>query len=967
MSQQSTFSLHELEHHDEFIERHIGPNDAEIQQMLAVLGQDSLESLTDAIVPGAIKSAAPLALPQAITEVDALARIRHIADKNQVFRSFIGQGYYGTHTPNVILRNILENPAWYTAYTPYQAEISQGRMEALINFQTMVCDLTGMAIANSSLLDEATAAAEAMTLAKRSCKSRSDVFFVSRDAHPQTLEVLHTRAEAMGIELHVGADADAATVDSFGVLLQYPNTFGQINDYQALTDAAHARGALVAVATDLLALTLIAAPGEWGADIVVGNSQRFGVSFGYGGPHAGFMACRDAYKRSMPGRLIGVSIDTEGKPAYRLTLQTREQHIRREKATSNICTAQVLLAVMASMYAVYHGPVGLTRIARRTHRLSAILAAALRMGGASVESNFFDTLHVTQVDANAIHVKAEAAGINLRHIDDGSLGISLDETATRIDVIAIAALFGVRIGDDVAPDAAAQTTIDALDAATADALPTGLIRQSAFLTHPVFNTYQSEHELLRYLRALADKDLALDRTMIPLGSCTMKLNATAEMIPVTWPEFATIHPLAPPAQTTGYKELTDSLEAMLVELTGYDAVSLQPNAGAQGEYAGLLAIRAWHRSRGESRRDVCLIPESAHGTNPASAHMCGMTVVVTKCDANGNVDVDDIRVQAEKYADRLGALMITYPSTHGVFEEDIVAICDIVHANGGQVYTDGANMNALVGVAKPGKWGSDVSHLNLHKTFCIPHGGGGPGVGPCAVKSHLAPFLPRKLGEDGAVGMVSAAGYGSASILPISWMYITLMGEQGLRKATQVALLNANYIAKRLAPHYPTLYTGRNGLVAHECILDLRALKESSGIEAEDVTKRLIDFGFHAPTLSFPVPGTLMVEPTESESMVELDRFIDAMIQIREEIRAVEEGKLDRDDNPLKNAPHTATAVSADEWTHAYSRELAAFPLASLKLQKYWSPVSRVDNIYGDKNVMCSCIPIDAYRDAVEA
>ncbi len=967
MSQQSTFSLHELEHHDEFIERHIGPNDAEIQQMLAVLGQDSLESLTDAIVPGAIKSAAPLALPQAITEVDALARIRHIADKNQVFRSFIGQGYYGTHTPNVILRNILENPAWYTAYTPYQAEISQGRMEALINFQTMVCDLTGMAIANSSLLDEATAAAEAMTLAKRSCKSRSDVFFVSRDAHPQTLEVLHTRAEAMGIELHVGADADAATVDSFGVLLQYPNTFGQINDYQALTDAAHARGALVAVATDLLALTLIAAPGEWGADIVVGNSQRFGVSFGYGGPHAGFMACRDAYKRSMPGRLIGVSIDTEGKPAYRLTLQTREQHIRREKATSNICTAQVLLAVMASMYAVYHGPVGLTRIARRTHRLSAILAAALRMGGASVESNFFDTLHVTQVDANAIHVKAEAAGINLRHIDDGSLGISLDETATRIDVIAIAALFGVRIGDDVAPDATAQTTIDALDAATADALPTGLIRQSAFLTHPVFNTYQSEHELLRYLRALADKDLALDRTMIPLGSCTMKLNATAEMIPVTWPEFATIHPLAPPAQTTGYKELTDSLEAMLVELTGYDAVSLQPNAGAQGEYAGLLAIRAWHRSRGESRRDVCLIPESAHGTNPASAHMCGMTVVVTKCDANGNVDVDDIRVQAEKYADRLGALMITYPSTHGVFEEDIVAICDIVHANGGQVYTDGANMNALVGVAKPGKWGSDVSHLNLHKTFCIPHGGGGPGVGPCAVKSHLAPFLPRKLGEDGAVGMVSAASYGSASILPISWMYITLMGEQGLRKATQVALLNANYIAKRLAPHYPTLYTGRNGLVAHECILDLRALKESSGIEAEDVTKRLIDFGFHAPTLSFPVPGTLMVEPTESESMVELDRFIDAMIQIREEIRAVEEGKLDRDDNPLKNAPHTATAVSADEWTHAYSRELAAFPLASLKLQKYWSPVSRVDNIYGDKNVMCSCIPIDAYRDAVEA
>jgi len=967
MSQHSTPSLRELEHHHEFIERHIGPNDAEIHQMLAILGQDSLESLTDAIVPAAIKSTAPLALPRAITEVDALAKIRRIADKNQVFRNFIGQGYYGTYTPNVILRNILENPAWYTAYTPYQAEISQGRMEALINFQTMVSDLTGMAIANSSLLDEATAAAEAMTLARRSGKSRSNVFFVSRDAHPQTLEVLHTRAEALGIELHVGADADAATVDSFGVLLQYPNTFGQVNDYRALTTAAHARGALVAVATDLLALTLIAAPGEWGADIVVGNSQRFGVSFGYGGPHAGFMACRDAYKRSMPGRLIGVSIDAEGKPAYRLALQTREQHIRREKATSNICTAQVLLAVMASMYAVYHGPVGLTRIAQRTHRLSTILAAALRLAGASVDNNFFDTLHVTQVDANAIHAKAEAAGINLRHIDDSSLGISLDETATRADVIAIAALFGACIGDATASNATAQATVDALDAATADALPPSLLRDTPFLTHPVFNTYQSEHELLRYLRALADKDLAMDRTMIPLGSCTMKLNATAEMIPITWPEFATIHPLAPAAQTTGYKELTDSLEAMLAELTGYDAVSLQPNAGAQGEYSGLLAIRAWHCSRGEGQRDICLIPESAHGTNPASAHMCGMTVVVTKCDAQGNVDIDDIRVQAEKYADRLAALMITYPSTHGVFEEDIVAICDIVHANGGQVYTDGANMNALVGVAKPGKWGSDVSHLNLHKTFCIPHGGGGPGVGPCAVKAHLAPFLPRKLGEDSPVGMVSAASYGSASILPISWMYITLMGQQGLRKATQVALLNANYIARRLAPHYPTLYTGRNGLVAHECILDLRALKDSSGVEAEDVAKRLIDFGFHAPTLSFPVAGTLMVEPTESESKVELDRFIDAMIQIRDEIRAVEAGKLDRADNPLKNAPHTATAVSASEWTHAYPRELAAFPLASLKLQKYWSPVARVDNIYGDKHVMCSCIPIDAYKEEVPA
>ena len=949
-------SLRDLEHHHAFIERHIGPNDAEITQMLRVIGHDSLESMTDAIVPGKIKSSAPLALPKAITEVEALAKIRTIADKNHVLKSFIGQGYYGTHTPNVILRNILENPAWYTAYTPYQAEISQGRMEALINFQTMCADLTGMEIANASLLDEATAAAEAMTLAKRSCKSKSNTFFVSNGVHPQTLEVIRTRAEPLGIELVIGNDADALNTDAFGVMLQYPDTFGSVNDYQAIAAATHARGGLVAVATDLLALTLIAAPGEWGADIVVGNSQRFGVPFGNGGPHAAFMACRDAYKRSMPGRLIGVSVDAEGKHAYRLTLQTREQHIRREKATSNICTAQVLLAVMASMYAVYHGPEGLARIARRTHRLASILAASLRQAGHTVGPDFFDTLHVLNVDADALLAKAEAAGINLRQIHGESVGISLDETTTRADVTALAALFGGCIED-----------IDELDAATPDALPAGLHRQSAFLTHPVFNTHHSEHELLRYMRALADKDLAMDRTMIPLGSCTMKLNATAEMIPVTWPEFGNIHPLAPVSQTQGYKELIDGLEAMLVECTGYDAVSLQPNSGAQGEYAGLLAIRAYHRSRNEGHRDICLIPESAHGTNPASAHLCGMTVVVTKCDANGNVDVEDIRRAAEKYSDRLAALMITYPSTHGVFEEDIVAICEIVHAHGGQVYTDGANMNALVGVAKPGKWGSDVSHLNLHKTFCIPHGGGGPGVGPCAVKSHLAPFLPKKLGEESAVGMVSAASYGSASILPISWMYITLMGQQGLRKATQVALLNANYIAKRLAPHYPTLYTGRNGLVAHECILDLRPLKDATGIGAEDVAKRLIDFGFHAPTLSFPVAGTLMVEPTESESQFELDRFIDAMIQIRDEIRAIEDGKLDREDNPLKNAPHTATMVSGSEWTHVYPRELAAFPLPSLKLQKYWSPVARVDNVYGDKNIMCACIPVDAYKEEAEA
>ncbi|MCW4454924.1 aminomethyl-transferring glycine dehydrogenase [Flavobacterium sp. MXW15] len=959
---QNTPSLRDLEHHTAFVERHIGPNDAEIAQMLRIVGHDSLESLTDAIVPGSIKSPAPLALPESLTEVEALARIRAIADRNQVFRSFIGQGYYGTHTPNVILRNVLENPAWYTAYTPYQAEISQGRMEALINFQTLCADLTGMEIANASLLDEATAAAEAMTLARRSAKSKSDTFFVHDAVHPQTLELLRTRAEPLGIVLRVGTPAEALEADCFGVLLQYPDTFGHVGDHKALAEAVHARNGLVAVATDLLALTVIAAPGEWGADIVVGNSQRFGVPFGFGGPHAAFMACRDAYKRSMPGRLIGVSIDAQGNPAYRLTLQTREQHIRREKATSNICTAQVLLAVMASMYAVYHGPEGLTRIARRTHRLAAILAAALRGAGVNVGEHFFDTLHVKDIDAAAIHAKARDARINLRAIDSEAVGISLDETTTRADIVALGQLFGVSVD------------VDALDAATADALPAGLLRTSAFLTHPVFNTHHSEHELLRYLRSLADKDLAMDRTMIPLGSCTMKLNATAEMIPVTWPEFANIHPLAPAEQAQGYRELIDGLEAMLVECTGYDAVSLQPNSGAQGEYAGLLAIRAYHRSRGEGHRDICLIPESAHGTNPASAQMCGMKVVVTKCDANGNVDVEDIRAQAEKHGDRLAALMITYPSTHGVFEEDVVEICEIIHKHGGQVYTDGANMNALVGVAKPGKWGSDVSHLNLHKTFCIPHGGGGPGVGPCAVKSHLAPFLPGALVKDGVrtqgVGngaMVSAATFGSASILPISWMYIALMGSAGLRKATQVALLNANYIAKRLAPHYRTLYTGRNGLVAHECILDVRPLEKATGIGAEDVAKRLIDFGFHAPTLSFPVAGTLMVEPTESESLHELDRFIDAMIQIRQEIAAIEDGRLDREDNPLKHAPHTATQVSASEWTHAYPRELAAFPLPTLKLQKYWPPVARVDNVYGDKNVMCACIPVDAYKEDAEA
>jgi glycine dehydrogenase len=962
-------TLHELEHHHEFHARHIGPSDDEIAAMLHEVGAASLDALVDAIVPASIKLTAPLALPAAVTEEEALAKIRAVAAGNQVFRTFIGQGYYGTVTPKVILRNILENPAWYTAYTPYQAEISQGRMEALINFQTMVADLTGMEIANASLLDEATAAAEAMTLAKRSARSRSDVFLVAGDCHPQTIEVVRTRAEPLGIEVKVGFVPDLMNAgDYFGVLAQYPATSGQIHDLRPYVAQAHAAGALFCVATDLLALTLLEAPGAWGADIVVGNSQRFGVPFGFGGPHAAFLACKDAFKRSMPGRLVGVSVDSQGKPAYRLTLQTREQHIRREKATSNICTAQVLLAVMASMYAVYHGPDGLTRIARRVHRLTSILAEGLRRVGLQVNGTYFDTLTVSGVDAAKIHAAARAAGINLREFsarDFGAqaaqtVGIALDETATRADVQAVWQLFGVSADVD-----ALDREIDAVEEA---AIPPGLRRSTPFLTHPVFNAHHSEHEMLRYLRSLADKDLALDRTMIPLGSCTMKLNATSEMIPVTWPQFGEIHPLAPAEQTAGYRQLIAELEAMLVECTGYDAVSLQPNSGAQGEYAGLLAIRAYHRSRGEGHRNICLIPDSAHGTNPASAQMCGMDVVPVRTDRHGNVDVDDLRAKAQQHSANLAALMVTYPSTHGVFEEAIVEICRVVHEHGGQVYTDGANLNALVGLAKPGKYGSDVSHLNLHKTFCIPHGGGGPGVGPVAVKSHLAPFLPGTLGGDNKVGMVSAANFGSAGILPISWMYVTMMGAAGLKRATQVALLSANYVARRLAPHFPTLYTGRNGYVAHECILDLRPLKEASGISAEDVAKRLMDYGFHAPTLSFPVAGTLMVEPTESEPKGELDRFIDAMIAIREEIRAVEEGRVDRDDNPLKNAPHTAAMVTAENWAHDYTRERAAFPLATLKRQKYWPPVGRVDNAYGDRNIMCSCVPMSAYgEDAADS
>jgi glycine dehydrogenase len=947
--------LADLENAAEFHARHIGPSDDEIAAMLQAIGQTSLETLTDAIVPGSIRLDAPLALPAPLTEVAALDKLKAIAAKNRVFKSFIGQGYYGTHTPTVILRNILENPAWYTAYTPYQAEISQGRMEALINFQTLVCDLTGMQISNASLLDEATAAAEAMTLAKRSCKSKSNLFIVSADCHPQTIEVVRTRAEPLGLEVKVGSDAELLSADAFGVLLQYPATTGEVRDLAAIVAAVQGRGGLVAVAADLLALTLLKAPGEWGADMVVGNSQRFGVPFGFGGPHAAFLACKDAFKRSMPGRLVGVSVDSQGKPAYRLTLQTREQHIRREKATSNICTAQVLLAVMASMYAVYHGPEGLKRIAQRVHRLAAIFAEGLRQNGMTVNRGFFDTVKVSGVNAANVLAAARAQRINLRDLGKDAVGISFDETSRRADVQVLWSLFG------------ATADLALIDSQLKDELPAGLARTSDYLRHPVFNAHHSEHEMLRYLRSLADKDLALDRTMIPLGSCTMKLNATSEMIPVTWPEFCNIHPLAPAEQTQGYQEMISTLEAMLVECTGYDAVSLQPNSGAQGEYAGLLAIRAYHRARGEGHRTICLIPESAHGTNPASAQMCGMEVVVVKCDANGNVDVADLKAKAEQYGRKLAALMVTYPSTHGVFEEAIVEICEVIHQHGGQVYTDGANLNALVGLAKPGKYGSDVSHLNLHKTFCIPHGGGGPGVGPVAVRAHLAPYLPGKLAQKNEVGMVSAANFGSAGILPISWMYVTMMGGDGLRRATQVALLSANYIAKRLEPHFPTLYKGRNGLVAHECILDLRPIKDACGISAEDVAKRLMDYGFHAPTLSFPVAGTLMVEPTESEPKGELDRFIDAMIAIRAEIRAVEEGRIDKDDNPLKNAPHTAAMVMAETWAHDYTREQAAFPLPSLKRQKYWPLVGRVDNVYGDRNIMCSCVPMEAYREEAAA
>ena len=959
----NAITLRALENAAEFLPRHIGIDAEDEAMMLSVIGEASRRTLIDSIVPRSIARRSPMELPPPCSEADALAELKALASQNQVLRSFIGQGYYGTHTPGVILRNVLENPAWYTAYTPYQAEISQGRMEALINFQTMVCDLTGMAIANASMLDEATAAAEAMTLAMRSVKSKSMRFVVAGDAHPQTIEVIQTRAAPMGIDVVLANSLDewnaALDGDYFAVLAQYPATSGRIDNLAADVAKAHSKQAAFIVATDLLALTLMTPPGEWDADIVVGTTQRFGMPMGAGGPHAAFMACREDYKRSLPGRLVGVSVDANGDPAYRLALQTREQHIRREKATSNICTAQVLPAVVASMYAVYHGPQGLARIAQRVASYTAILTKGLTQLGAPVRAQAtFDTVSLkTDGATKNIASRAVSMGANLRIYFENYLCISLDESTTRADVELLWEIF--------AKDGQALPSFDAFEAGIEPLIPPALRRTSAFLTHPVFNTHHSETAMLRYIRKLSDKDLALDRTMIPLGSCTMKLNATSEMIPITWPEFANIHPFSPADQQQGYRLLDEQLRAWLCTITGYAGVSLQPNAGSQGEYAGLLAIKAWHAAQGHTERDVCLIPSSAHGTNPASAQMVGMQVVVTACDANGNVDMADLRAKCERYSQQLACMMITYPSTHGVFETQVKELCALVHQHGGRVYVDGANLNALVGVAAPGEFGGDVSHLNLHKTFCIPHGGGGPGVGPVCVVEDLVPYLPghATAGLARGVGAVSAAPLGNAAVLPISWMYIRMMGAEGLRAATEVAILSANYISARLKPHYSTLYASANGHVAHECILDLRPLKETSGVTAEDVAKRLIDYGFHAPTLSFPVPNTLMVEPTESENLQELDRFIDAMIAIRGEIRHIESGAWPRDANPLKNAPHTAAALLKEEWLHPYPRALAAFPIPELRHNKYWAPVGRVDNVWGDRNLFCACIPVADYAE----
>ena len=963
--------LETLEQADAFVARHIGIRPEDEPHMLQAIGVPSRTALIDRIVPATIRRAQAMRLPAPVGEAQALSELRAMAGRNQVLRSFIGQGYHGTHTPGVILRNILENPAWYTAYTPYQAEISQGRLEALLNFQTMVCDLTGMAIANASMLDEATAAAEAMTLARRSVRAKGSAIVVAGDIHPQVLEVIQTRARPLGIEVRVADSADAwqsalAANDYFAALAQYPASSGWLHDWSADAAVVHERQAAFIVAADLLALTLLKPPGEMGADIVVGNSQRFGMPMGAGGPHAAFMACRDELKRNLPGRLVGVSLDAEGRPAYRLALQTREQHIRREKATSNICTAQVLPAVVASMYAVYHGPAGLARIAGRIARYLGILVAGLRELGVDLtqthhlERGGFDTVCLrTGADTERLLARALGLGVNLRRAWGEYLCIALDETCTRDDLALLWRVF--------AKDGQVLPSVDAL-AGTPDLIPAALRRSTPYLTHPVFNRHHSETEMLRYIRSLSDKDLALDRSMIPLGSCTMKLNATSEMIPITWPEFAQVHPFAPADQLEGYRLLDEQLRAWLCEATGYAGISLQPNAGSQGEYAGLLAIRAWHQSRGEPNRDVCLIPESAHGTNPASAQLAGLKVVVVKCDARGNVDLADLEARCQQHAQTLACVMITYPSTYGVFEAGVQALCEIVHRHGGRVYVDGANMNALVGIAAPGAFGGDVSHLNLHKTFCIPHGGGGPGVGPVCVVADLVPFLPAHGRPDAPVGAVSAAPLGNAAVLPISWMYMRMMGADGLRRATETAILSANYIAARLAPHYGIGFSSgvegvAGGGVAHECILDLRPLKDSAGISAEDVAKRLIDYGFHAPTLSFPVAGTLMVEPTESEPLAELDRFCEAMIAIRAEIARVENGQWPREDNPLRHAPHTSVSAAADSWTHAYARSDAAFPLPTLGPSKYWPPVARIDNVHGDRNLVCTCPPLSAYSD----
>ncbi|MBM3516834.1 MAG: aminomethyl-transferring glycine dehydrogenase [Alphaproteobacteria bacterium] len=949
-----------------FVPRHIGPMPAEIDDMLHTVGAASLEALIERAVPAVIRSREPLPLPPSRSEADVLAELRAMAEENRVLRSMIGLGYYDCVTPPVILRNVFENPGWYTAYTPYQPEISQGRLEALLNFQTMVADLTGMDLANASLLDEGTAAAEAMTLCHAANKrSRSNRFVIAADCFPQTIAVVETRARPLGIEVVVGeVERTLAEGDAFGVLLQYPAADGTVHDLAPPIALAHQKGALAVVAADLLALVMLPPPGAFGADVAIGSAQRFGVPLGFGGPHAAYFATRDAHKRSMPGRLVGVSVDRRGRPACRLALQTREQHIRREKATSNICTAQVLLAVMAGFYAVYHGPEGLRRIAERVHRLTAIMRGGLeRLGFAARNATFFDTLTIAcPAQAATIAARAEAAGVNLRVVSADAIGVALDETTTPGDVETVWRAF--------APEAGAALRVATLRPA-AEGIPVALRREGAILRHPVFSRYHSETEMMRYLRKLADRDVALDRSMIPLGSCTMKLNAAAEMIPVTWREFGAIHPFAPIEQARGYLRLIRGLEAQLTAITGFAAVSLQPNAGSQGEYAGLLCIRAYHAAHGQEHRRVCLIPSSAHGTNPASAVMAGCTVVVVGCDENGNIDIADLRAKAEAHRTDLAALMVTYPSTHGVFEEGIRAICDIVHGCGGQVYMDGANLNALVGIARPGAFGPDVMHINLHKTFCIPHGGGGPGVGPIGVREHLAPFLPNhplrpEAGPASGVGPVAAAPWGSASILPISWAYIALMGGAGLTRATAVAVLSANYVAARLKACFPVLYTGTNGLVAHECILDVRPLQEATGVTVEDVAKRLMDYGFHAPTMSWPVAGTLMVEPTESESLYELDRFCTAMIAIHSEVMRVADGRWSREDNPLKFAPHTSDDLVDAEWTHGYTRQEAVFPVPELRANKYWPPVSRIDQAHGDRNLVCSCPPLEAYRSAAE-